>query len=258
VKSYIKRPDIPILTMSLESAELCKYASNSFLAAKISFTNEIASIAERNPHVNIDDVMQAVIADHRICPSHMKPGLGFGGSCLPKDLTGLASYSEESGLSTPLLHAIDMVNRDTITRLVALFQSSVGSLSGIKSAILGLAFKAGTDDARSSLSIDLIQALKELKSQVFVQDPVVGVEQLDPEVCESVTICNSVDECVEDAEVVFIMTDWPMYIEMGLEGITKGMKSKTVVDGRRMFAHAEIPDEIFYIALGSYSEKMPP
>jgi len=251
--SVFRGLDVPIMEMSLESAELCKYASNSFLATKVSFANEIASIAERIRYANVDDVLRGMVADRRICPSHLKAGLGFGGTCLPKDLLGLMTYGLKMGLKMNLLQAVARVNDDIIARLMHLIVSHIPDLRGKKVAVLGLTFKSGTDDTRKSQSLDLIARLVSEGAEVWAHDPMANEYTIPREIRGSFTRANDVRKCTENASVCVLMTDWPVYREMGLEQLTTGMRSKIFIDGRRLFANARIPEDITYRCLGSYS-----
>ncbi len=252
LKTLLRKKDTPIIRMSMESAELCKYVANCFLATKVSFVNEIATIAERVPGVNIDDVIRGVVQDHRIHPSHMRPGLGFGGSCLPKDLSGLVSFAHQVGVSVELLEAVKRVNERVTERLLQIMPRPVSEYSGRKVSILGVAFKAGTDDARSSPSLELIRQLENAGAIVFVHDPAVDLERLRVQGGYRYKISKNVTECVSDSELLFIMTDWPEYSAMGLARIVDLMRVRAVVDGRRMFVNAERPADIYYHALGMY------
>lgn len=251
-RSVLANKNTPILQMSLESAELVKYASNCFLATKVSFANEIATIAEKIPEANIDDVMKGVVADSRINPSHLRAGLGFGGTCLPKDLSGLISCGAAHDLPMDLLRAVDAVNRTASRRLMAILNGNIMSLEGEKIAVLGLTFKSGTDDTRASQSISLIRELLAARAKVAVHDPMANEGTIDSDIRGFYTRYDDVLACVQDASAVFLMTDWPIYKELGLEKIVAPLKKKLVIDGRRMFAGVEIPSDVEYRCLGSH------
>ncbi len=246
------KKDVRFFKMTLESAEMCKYVSNCFLATKISFGNEMASLAERVPNIEIDDVMNSVMADHRICPSHLKPGLGFGGSCFPKDIRAILEFSESRGVKLRLLSSVLDVNTDTSTRLMSLLKRTIPSFDGCNVAVLGLTFKHGTDDTRSSPSLDVIENLHSMGAHLHVHDPMANLDTVAPEKRELFTFTRSVDDCLRDADLLVIMTDWPMYKKIGLENLTQQMKQRIVVDGRRMFVNSEKPVGITYKALGSF------
>ncbi len=250
-RSIIKHQETPFFKMSMESAELCKYASNCFLASKVSFTNELASLSERIKESNIEDVMKAVTADTRISPSHLKPGLGFGGTCLPKDLEGLIHYGNDLGVQMKLLEAVKIVNDSTAKRLLRLLVGRVEDLRGAKVAVLGISFKKGTDDTRSSQSLDLIEELHAHGVNIYVHDPLANESTIEPNIRSMFERCETIEECTNQAEALFLMTDWPIYEEIGLENLVKNMNAKVVIDGRRVFSKLTIPEYIQYISLGS-------
>jgi UDPglucose 6-dehydrogenase len=250
----LDKSNMNVLQMSIESAEMCKYVSNSFLATKISFVNEMASLAERIPNADIDDVVRGMTADHRICPSHLRPGLGYGGSCLPKDVNGFISFGKRLGISMHLLDAVHVVNEKTTDRLLALLGSDIAGLVGQKVAVLGLAFKAGTDDTRESPSLSLIERLSQLGAEIHAHDPTVNPEQTKNAFSCRFEVCDEVESCTKGAHALFLMTEWNEYLEMGLDQITSTMTHKLVIDGRRLFVHASIPDDVLYRPLGSYTQ----
>jgi UDPglucose 6-dehydrogenase len=245
-----------IYTMSLESAELCKYVSNSFLACKVSFVNEVASLAERIPGVSIDDVMNGVIADSRICPSHLRPGLGFGGSCFPKDLFALIGFAGAQSVDMKILKSVMQVNSESSKRLVELLNAVVPSLQGKKIAVLGLTFKAGTDDTRNSPSLELIDHLCLEGSTVWAHDPAAKLESIETSLRARFRFSEDIDECIGDADAVVLMTDWPIYTELGLKKLTETTKGRVFIDGRRAFVDSNIPKGVIYRALGSCFDNM--
>jgi UDPglucose 6-dehydrogenase len=247
----INHKEVPTLHMSMESAEMCKYVSNSFLATKVSFIGEMATLAEVIPNVDVDDVIGGMTADPRISPSHLRPGLGYGGSCLPKDVNGLIRFGQQQGVPMNLLQAVDTVNKQTINRLLLLIGDSDESLSKKQIAVLGLAFKAGTDDTRESQSLILVRRLLELDATVSVHDPLVNT-QYTLRSLRGIKVATSIESCTQDAEVTFIMTDWEEYRNAGLAKITEGMNRKFVIDGRRIFRPSEVPDDIIYRRLGTF------
>ncbi len=241
-----------VLHMSLESAELCKYASNTFLATKISFANEMSRIAERLPTVDVDDVMDAVVADSRISPSHLRPGLGFGGTCLPKDLKGLIAFAQKLGVPTSLLEGVKTVNASTSMRLMNILDCEKLDIKGKKVAVLGLTFKAGTDDTRESHSLHLIEELEKSGCDIWAHDPMVNEKSISPRIRAMFKRCHDVTECTKDAYAVFLMTDWPVYAEFGLDRIMANTNGKLFIDARRLFSNSSIPEGIQYRCLGSF------
>jgi UDPglucose 6-dehydrogenase len=252
VRPCIIVDDTPFHMMSIESAEMCKYVSNCFLATKISFANEIAALSEQVPDVDVDDVMKSVMADHRICPSHLQPGLGFGGSCFPKDIRALVNYASRSDVDMKILKSVLDVNASSSNRLVSLIHRTVPSISGKKIAILGLTFKAGTDDTRSSPTLDLIRQLKPLKADIHVHDPEANLDTVDSDTMKLFTFTSNLDNCVKGAELMILMTDWTIYNSIGLEKLIESMNQKVFIDGRRVFVSAQKPDGLIYRSLGSF------
>lgn len=236
---------------TLESAELCKYVSNCFLATKISFANEIANLAEHIPGVNFEDVMRGVGMDHRIAPSFFEPGAGFGGSCLPKDLNGLIHYAQNwLTESTPLMRTVWQVNSQRPKRLVDMLLECIGDIRSKKIAILGLAFKPGTDDTRESPSLKIIHHLNELEAEIWVHDPVVRKEDIPKSLLSKINFTMSLEDCMNNSDGCILVTKWEQYLDIGLRGIVKNMRNKTFIDGRRMFSKEEIPDGVTYRSIG--------
>jgi UDPglucose 6-dehydrogenase len=249
--SILTNPETKILETSIESAELAKYASNCFLATKVSFANEISCIAERLSDVDIDDVMDAVTSDSRINPSHMKAGLGFGGTCLPKDLSGLIRYGGTFGLGMELLSSVNEVNNNTAIRLMQLLNGKVSDLSSRKVCVLGLTFKSGTDDTRDSQSLNLIRKLHAAGADVWAHDPMANENMFPEAFKEMIHRCDTVEECTTGAIAIFLMTDWPLYRDMGVQEIVSNMEIKLFIDGRRLFARSTIPPGVEYICFGT-------
>ncbi|MGI0100297.1 MAG: UDP-glucose dehydrogenase family protein [Candidatus Micrarchaeaceae archaeon] len=208
---------------SNENAELIKYASNTFLATKISFVNELANLCEKLPNTDIDVISRGMGLDKRISPYFLKAGMGFGGSCFPKDTRALASFARSVGETTSIVEAAIEVNRKRIDRVVGHIKDSCGN--GIGSArigVLGLAFKKDTDDIRESQAINLIGRLKAQAGSIYAYDPVVkhGID--------GVNMCATKEECIEKSDVVVIATDWDEFKDIAVD------ESKTVIDCKRI------------------------
>ncbi|MFW9839245.1 MAG: UDP-glucose dehydrogenase family protein [Candidatus Thorarchaeota archaeon] len=240
----------PYLSMSPESAELCKYASNSFLAMKISFSNEIANVAESVPYADIDDVMRGVGADHRITAKFFGSGAGFGGSCFPKDIQGLVRFAEERSIQMPLLRATQQVNSQRPKKLVDMLVKKTGNLHGKKITLLGLAFKPGTNDIRESPTLRLLDLLLELGAKVWIHDPLVTSMDVSKHLRENATISAELEECMRESHGCILVTDWPIYLEIGLENLTRFMSKRVLIDGRRVFATQTTPNDVFYQTVG--------
>ena len=241
------------VSMSLESAELCKYVSNAFLATKISFANEIANIIEKIQEADIDDVMESVGLDRRISPSFFGSGVGYGGSCFPKDVVGLIDYARKThSLETHLLTATQLINSQRPAHLVKMLTSIVPDIQGRKISVLGLAFKPGTDDIRESPSLKVIDELRSLGAEVWVHDPLVCKMPLSQEFKDAVNVVEDIQACLKDSMACFLVTEWGEYLELGLDNLTRLMKKKIFIDGRRAFVKDSIPFDVVYISVGKH------
>ncbi|MBD3158840.1 MAG: nucleotide sugar dehydrogenase [Candidatus Lokiarchaeota archaeon] len=251
-RSIVKDKQISVYHVSIESAELSKYASNAFLATKVSFANEIASLAEKIPNTDPDEVMDIVTADNRINGNHMKPGLGFGGTCLPKDLAGLIQVGHSLGIPMDLLRGVASVNRATSIRLMSILNGELKDIKGKKVAVLGLTFKAGTDDTRRSQSLSLIEELNAAGADIWAHDPMANENTINEGLRTKFKRGDDIFKVTRDAHAVFLMTDWPLYEEIGIEKIMEPANGKLLIDGRRLFAQSPKPDYVKYRCLGSF------
>ncbi|MEM3656748.1 MAG: nucleotide sugar dehydrogenase [Thermoprotei archaeon] len=220
--------DAPKLEMSLRAAELVKYANNAFLAMKIAYANEIGNIA-KNIGVDVYQIMDAVGLDRRIGREFLNAGIGFGGSCFPKDVSALAHFARTLGYEPLILEAVLKQNERQPLQLVKLLKNKVGSLRGVKVSVLGLAFKPETDDVREAPSIKIVRALLEGGAEVHAYDPRAGenFRRFDPKFTQ-VVYHKSARECVEAGEVVLILTEWEEFKNPSL------YTGKTVLEGRRI------------------------
>lgn len=211
------------------TAEMIKYANNSFLATKISFANEIGNICKK---LGIDtyDVMQAVGKDFRISPYFLNSGAGFGGSCFPKDVKALIGKAKDLGYTPILLESVIAINEKQPLMMTELLQKKIGSLEGKKIAVLGLAFKNDTDDIRESRAIPVIAELLRLGAKVSAYDPMAmdGMKKIFP----TINFFKSAPEALKDAEACLVMTEWEEF--KNLDSEFEGMKEKIVIDGRRI------------------------
>ncbi|MBI2938167.1 MAG: UDP-glucose/GDP-mannose dehydrogenase family protein [Thaumarchaeota archaeon] len=222
----------PIVTTSLSTAELIKYASNAFLAAKISFINEIANICEDVESADVLDVARGIGLDKRIGSQFLRPGLGYGGSCLPKDLRALLRFAKDADLDAPLLVGVGKVNDTRPVRATKLLEKSLGDLKGRNIAILGLAFKPETDDLREAVSIKIVKRLLRKGASVKVHDPVVE-KQFREIFGDRIYYSNSAVDCVKNTEGAIIVTEWNEYTHLKPKDFTQHMKKPIVIDGRR-------------------------
>ena len=190
----------PILMTTNENAELIKYASNAFLATKISFINEIADLCESIPGADVAVVAQGMGMDHRIGKDFLGAGIGFGGSCFPKDTMALVSYAEEKGIGLRIVKSTIEVNKARVKHAVEIIEEEVGDLKGRSICVLGLAFKDNTNDLRESKSLELINELKAKGAKIRAYDPV--VKELD-----GLEIVNRIEEC-EGTDCVVVASEW--------------------------------------------------
>jgi len=220
----------------LREAELIKYANNAFLASKVSLVNELGNIAKEYD-VDAYEVLEAVGLDDRISARFMRSGLGWGGSCFPKDVNALRAGAREQGYEPALLDAVVQVNDAQPRRLVDLLEAHI-DLEGARIAVLGLSFKPNTDDVRKSRALDVIDHLLERGADVVAYDPV-AVENLTttyPEYAdrEGLTYADSLAEALQGAEGAVVATDWPEFDGLVESGAIAGMERRVLVDGRRI------------------------
>lgn len=217
--------DAPVIRTSPSAAEIIKYASNTFLAAKISFINEIGNICKK-AGVDVYDVAGAIGLDPRIGRRFLNAGIGFGGSCLPKDLQALIRRAEDLGYSPSLLKAIHETNIGQSDRFMDLVRIRLGDLKGKTLAVLGIAFKPGTDDIRQAPALAVISGLLNAGATVRVYDPLVK-QDARFEGSEEVTWCSGTEDAMKDCDAVIITTEWEEFRDPDL------YRGKTVFDGRR-------------------------
>jgi UDPglucose 6-dehydrogenase len=244
------RTDNPFVEMSLESAEMTKYVANCMLATKISFINEMANICER-VGADINDVRKGIGHDARIGFSFLFPGVGYGGSCFPKDVQALIYVAEQTGLSPHLLRTVHSVNDHQKTVLFEKIQKHFdGQLDGRVIAIWGLSFKPKTDDIREAPSLVLIDKLLNAGAVLRVHDPVaeqnVQKELKDHPLHDRVTYCKDRYETLENADALAIVTEWNEFRNPDFDYMKQKMKSAVIFDGRNLFHPARMAEEGFY------------
>lgn len=239
----------PILTMNRRSAEMVKYASNDFLALKISFINDIANLCEL-VGANIEDVTNGMSYDKRIGNSFLNPGIGYGGSCFPKDTKALHWLSEEEGYVLRTVKAAIEVNEKQKFKLINKARKDFTTFKGLKVAILGLTFKPGTDDLREAPSIPNIRILLNEGAHVHAYDPV-GIDNYKKIFPNQIHYQNSIEKTLENADLCFIYTEWKEIKEMDLRLFRKLMKFPYVYDGRNCFELNDVANSgIFYRSIG--------
>lgn len=220
----------------LTSAEMIKYASNTFLATKISYANEMANICTRLG-VDSEPVMNAVGKDPRIGPLFLKPGLGFGGSCLPKDVRALRHKAKALGLPAKLMSSILAVNDDQPLEAIELLGAALGDLRGRRIAVLGLSFKGGVSDVRDSRAIPLIAGLLATGAEVVAFDPMSMSQFI--EMMPSIQYASSAGDALSGADGCVVQADWPEFKRLGKKEFSR-MRSAIVVDGRRCLDPAKV------------------
>ncbi len=222
----------PFVITSVESAEMLKYTANSFLAMKISFANAIAKLCER-VGADVVDVMDGIGLDKRIGRAFLNPGPGYGGSCFPKDVKALIAIAKKAGYDFRLLKAVEEVNEEQIHTIVEKIVSVAGK--GKRVGVLGLAFKAGTDDVRDSQPIKIIHRLTDRGFTVRAYDPVAGESATRVLRSENVEVVDSVQEAAKGADVLFVATEWDEFTKLDLAQLTELVSQPTMVDGRNLY-----------------------
>ena len=239
----------PILTTDIASAEMIKLASNAFLATKISFVNEIANVCER-VGAEVEEVARGMGMDSRIGQSFLRPGIGYGGSCFPKDVTALKQLAGNTGYSFQLLASVIEVNELQKRRVIGKLQDRLGSLRGRRVALLGLAFKPHTDDMREASSIVLASRLIAEGASVVAFDPV-AAERARGVLPEAVEIAGSMLAAVTDADAVVIVTEWPEFRAVLSSEVHAAMRGPLIVDGRNLLDPSEAVAAGFtYVPIG--------
>jgi UDPglucose 6-dehydrogenase len=221
----------PVLVTDLRTAEAVKYATNAFLATKVSFANELANLCQALG-VSYDEVRDGMGLDPRINPRFLVPGVGFGGSCFPKDVRALVAAGRQRGTPAPLLEAVLAQNDVQYRRAIDLLEEELGDLRGKRIALLGLAFKGDTDDVRETRAVPIARTLLSKGAVVVGYDPLAGdaFSRLMPEV----KIVGSVREALEGANGVVLQADWPAFSRLAAKDFLAAMDTPVVVDGRRI------------------------
>lgn len=239
----------PILFMDERSAELTKYAANSFLATKITFMNEIANLCEKLG-ADVDAVRKGVGTDSRIGKRFLFPGIGYGGSCFPKDVWALAKASEESDYDFRILRSVMEVNADQKTKLIPHITKHFGNLKGKTIAIWGLSFKPHTDDIREAPALYNIEALLSAGAAVRVHDPeaMSNVKKL---LGDKITYHQTPYDAAQGADAILIATEWPEFRAPDFGKLASVMKGKVIFDGRNLYELRDLKENGFtYISIG--------
>lgn len=238
----------PILITDIKSAEIIKHASNSFLAMKISYINSIANICER-VGADIELVAKGMGLDKRISREFLNAGIGYGGSCFPKDTDAFIQIAEEAGYDFKFLKVTKDVNQEQRALFFRKIKKALWNLSHKQIAVLGLAFKPNTDDLREAPSIDLIKSLQGEGANVNVFDP--AAMEKAKAVLEGVRFCNNLYEACDGSDALIIVTEWNEFREMDLEKIKKLLKIPIIIDGRNIYDPLRMKGMGFrYIGIG--------
>jgi UDPglucose 6-dehydrogenase len=224
----------PILVTDINSAELIKHAANSFLALKISYINAVSAICEASG-ADIEKVADGIGTDKRIGRSFLNAGIGYGGSCFPKDIAAFITICEQLGVPFTLLKEVQRINADQKNRFLKAIRETLWVLRDKKIAVWGLAFKPNTDDLRSSVAVELVADMLKEKAHVTVFDPKAMEKARELEALAGASFANSALEAVEGAEALIIATEWAEFGNVDLEEVKGKMMTPMVFDGRNLF-----------------------
>ena len=242
-------PHIPIITTNHQTAEMIKYANNSFLATKISFINQLSTICQNIPGANIDDVATTIGLDPRIGKKFLNAGPGYGGSCLPKDIRALINFSDKVGINPTLLNAVEKTNENQLQEIIRLIKKITTKDSGRKITILGTAFKPDTDDVRDSISIELIKKLltTKQKSKITVYDPK-SMNNTKKIFGNKIIYAKSVSDSLKNSNIIVLMVNWKEFRSLNNNLFKKSPRIK-IIDCRRILANKKLHD-VDYYAIG--------
>jgi UDPglucose 6-dehydrogenase len=243
------RTGAPILVMDCASAEMCKYAANALLATKISFMNEVAAVCERHG-ADVEQVRRAVGSDRRVGPAFLFPGVGYGGSCFPKDVKALRRFAAEGGHEFRILEAVERVNEAQKDVLVEKALKHFGSLAGKTLAVWGLAFKPKTDDMREAPAVRIVSRLLELGAAVQAYDPE-AAKTAKGIFGPKVKLASRSYDALTGADALLLVTEWNEFREPDFAKMRKLMRSPVVFDGRNIYNREQMKADGFtYYAIG--------
>jgi UDPglucose 6-dehydrogenase len=259
---YYRRPNaipggcspenLPILLQtSTKSAEIIKHASNAFLALKISFINAVSNLCEA-ADANVEQVARGMGLDSRIGPKFLRPGIGYGGSCFPKDIAAFRSVAEQMGVDFNLLSEVEKINSNQKKRFLSKVRSALWTLRGKRLAVLGLAFKGDTDDIRESPAIDLVEMFLAEGCTVVAYDPAaMGRAESKIPRSSQMQYASGVDEAAADADALLILTDWQEFARLDLVQLHSLMRYPIIVDGRNLYDPQHMIENGFtYLSIG--------
>ena len=241
-------PNVPIVITNFQTAEMIKYANNSFLATKISFINQLSNICQNIPGTNIDDIAKIIGLDSRIGKLFLNAGPGYGGACLPKDISALIKFSDKIGVKPILLNAVKKTNHEQMNNIISLMKKILGDITAKRITILGTAFKPNTDDVRDSKSIELIKKLLKNKANITIHDPK-AIESTKKIFGEKIIYAKSIADALNKSQCGVIMTHWKQYDTLNNNSI-KHMSKKIIIDCRRVLVKKELDVEYYAIGIG--------
>ena len=248
-KLFLKlHPNVPIISTNHQTAEMIKYANNSFLATKISFINQLSNICQKIPGANIDDVGKAIGLDPRIGKLFLNAGPGYGGSCLPKDMKALINFANISGINPSLLNAVEEVNTKQLEEIIQITKQKFGNLTAKKITILGTAFKPNTDDIRDSVAVKLIKKLLKKKAKITIHDPK-AIKNTRKIFKEKISYAKTIEDALTQSQCAIIMTQWKQYEKLSNNQF-KYMTKRFVIDCRRMLVKKQLDIDYYAIGLG--------
>jgi UDPglucose 6-dehydrogenase len=240
----------PFLVTSAKSAELIKYASNAFLAMKISFINAVATICD-SVGADVDQVRQGIGTDNRIGPRFLYPGIGYGGSCFPKDLSAYRAVARECGYDFRLLEEVMRINEEQQDRFLRKVRSALWTIKGKRLGVLGLAFKGGTDDIRESPSISIVQWLIKEGASVQAYDPAAMERAQDVLPSRNIHFVNSPYEAAEGADALLLLTEWDEFKNLDYARLRRSLRYPIIVDGRNLLDPDEMRKlDFIYLSIG--------
>ena len=257
----------PILQTTPRNAEMVKYAANALQATLISFSNEIASMCETVPGLDEEAVMRGVHLDK--CwgtpgsdgkphfagvVSYLRAGIGFGGSCFPKDLRALRAFARSEGIEVPILNSVLKVNEERAGRVVDLLTDHIGTLQGKRIAVLGLAFKPETDDVRESPGVRIAKLLLLRGADIVLHDPLVRIDAVQDQLGNSITQAHDVPAAASGADAIVIATGWDAYRRLDWSDIASRMRSPVIFDGRQVVPASQLRDGTTLLATGRRTE----
>ena len=250
VKKFFTKlhPNTPIIITNHQTAEMIKYANNSFLATKISFINQLSNICQKIPGANVDDIARTIGLDPRIGGLFLNAGPGYGGSCLPKDMKALIKFAKITGVKPTLLNAVEDVNTKQLEEIILIAKRKLGVLESKKITILGTSFKPNTDDIRDSIAIELIKKFLKRKVKVTVHDPR-AIENTKSVFKNKINYAKSIADAILGSQCVIITTQWKQYKKL-VNSDFKQMKKKMVIDCRRILADKQLDVDYYAIGLG--------